>query len=467
MQVRIEDVSPVEKKMFVEVPWDTVSTKLGQAYRELGKDVALKGFRKGKVPRPVLEQVYGPRIHAEVAYQLVRESFFQAAASHQLDAVAEPRVEDAAPIKKGQPFVFSAIVEVRGVVEPQGYQGLAIERRRLAVADSAVDEAIKTLQREHTELEPITGRTETAAGDVVEMKIDGHIGEHPISQPKFAIDLDTVEAEPLPGLCAALLGLPLDTANKVIELEVPADYKDENLRGRKATLTVTFSEVRAKSVPALDDEFAKDTGKAETLDGLRAAVRKELEERENVNIHREAKEGALRALVKGNQIPVASSLVERAVEIQYNRMRQMLGMKPDTNLAGLGEDLRGKLRGGGADEVRGQLLLEAVGDLEKLEVSDADVDAYLGEQARSRNMAPARLRAEWTREGRLDGVRFSLRQDKILDFLVAKASVTEVDKLTELTPPPSSEPAAADDVAASGDHPAAAPAHVHGPDCDH
>ena len=465
MQVRIEDVSPVEKKMFVEVPWDTVSTKLGQAYRELGKDVALKGFRKGKVPRPVLEQVYGPRINAEVAYQLVRESFFEAASSHKLDAVAEPRVEDAAPIKKGQPFVFSAIVEVRGVVDPQGYQGLAIERRRLVVADSAVEDGIKALQREHTELVPITDRTVTAAGDVVEMKIDGTIGEHPISQPKFAMDLEALDAEPLPGLCAALVGLPLDTADKVVELDVPEDHKDENLRGRHAKLTVTFSEVRAKSVPALDDEFAKDTGKAETLDGLRAAVRKELEDRENVNIHREAKEGALRALVKINQIPVASSLVERAVEIQYNRMRQMLGMKPDQNLAGLNEELRGKLRAGGADEVRGQLLLETIGERENIDVADAEIDAYIAETARSRNMAPSRLRAEWQREGRLDGVRFSLRQDKILDFLVAKASVTEVDKLTEIAPAESA-PAAAAGVAASGEH-AAAPAHVHGPDCDH
>src|SRR5690349_21420376 len=107
MQVRIEDVSPVEKKMFVEVPWETVSAKLGEAYKDLGTGVARKGFRKGKVPRPVLEQVYGPRVNAEVAYQLVRESFFKAAGENKLEAVAEPRVEEAAPIKKGQPFTFS------------------------------------------------------------------------------------------------------------------------------------------------------------------------------------------------------------------------------------------------------------------------------------------------------------------------------------------------------------------------
>jgi trigger factor len=460
MQVRIEDVSPVEKKMFVEVPWETVSTKLGLAYRELGKDVALKGFRKGKVPRPVLEQVYGPRVNAEVAYQLVRESFFQATESHQLQAVSEPRVEEAAPIKKGQPFSFSAIVEVRAEVDPQGYVGLAIERRKVTIAEDAVTESIVALQREHTELEPIVGREVTAAGDVVAMKIEGTIGEHPINQPQFAVDLDQPELEPLPGLCQALTGLPLATADKLLEFEVPPDYKEEALRGRKASLKVTFLEVRTKSVPALDDEFAKDTGKAETLDGLRAAVRKDLEDRERAVTHREAKEGALRAMVKVNQIPVASSLIERAVEIQYNRMRQMLGMKPEKDLAGLNEELRSKLRPGGADEVRSQLLLEVVGDREKIDVTDAEFDAYVAEQARGRNMSPAKLRAEWTREGRIDGARFSLRQDKVLDFLVAKAVVTEVEKLTEASPPVPSEPM-------TGGHSHDEPGHVHGPDCDH
>jgi trigger factor len=460
MQVRIEDVSPVEKKMFVEVPWETVSTKLGQAYREIGKDAALKGFRKGKVPRPVLEQVYGPRVNAEVAYQLVRESFFQATESHKLEAVAEPRVEEATQIKKGQPFTFSAIVEIRGNVDPQGYTGLGIERRRLSVSDDSVTEAITALQREHTELEPITGRETTAAGDVVAMKIEGNIGEHPINQPQFAVDLDQPDVEPLPGICKALTGLPLNTTDHTIELDVPEDHKDENLRGRHATLKVSFIEARQKSVPSLDDEFAKDTGKAETLDGLRAAVRKDLEDRESAVIHREAKEGALRALVKVNQIPVAGSLVERAVEIQYNRMRQMLGMQPEKNLAGLSEDLRSKLRPGGADEVRSQLLLEAVGDREKIEVSDAELDAHIAEQARGRNMAPAKLRAEWMREGRMDGARFSLRQDKVLDFLVSKATVTEVDKLTEpASPVPSESVMAHDDHDHSG--------HVHGPDCNH
>jgi trigger factor len=167
----------------------------------------------------------------------------------------------------------------------------------------------------------------------------------------------------------------------------------------------------------------------------------------------------LRELIKKNQIPVASSLVERAVEMQYQRLRQMLGMKPDRNnpTAGLSDDLREKMRPAGADEVRGQLLLEAIADKENLAVTDAELDAHIETTAKARNTPAAKLRAEWQRDGRIENVTYSLRQDKVLKFLVDQAVVTEVDKLTEQGTPLPDAPA--EDHGEQG--------HVHGPDCDH
>jgi trigger factor len=428
MQVRIEDVSPVEKKLFVEVPWDTVSTRLGDAYRELSKGVQIKGFRKGKVPRPVLEKMYAPRVHAEVSYQLVRESFYQAVAQHQLAAVAEPQVEEASGLEKGKPFTFSAIVEVRTEVVPQDYVGMTLERRKLAIADEAVDKAVEQLRREHTQLQPIEGRDTTASGDVIALQIKGTIGEHPVEQPRFVVDLDDAEREPVPGLRAALTGVPIELKDRVIELPIGEDHADENLRGRTAILTVSILEARAKDIPDLDDEFAKDTGKADTLDGLRAKLREDIENHEREHIQREAREAALKELVKRNQIPVASSLVERAVENQFARLRQMLGMKPGDKNAALPDDLREKMRPAGADEVRGQLLLDSIAEKEKIAVSDEELNRHVELAARGRGVPPQRLRAEWERDGKLDNARWGLRQDKVLDFLVEKAQITEVDK---------------------------------------
>ena len=455
MQVRIEDVSPVEKKMFVEVPWEAVSVKLGEAYKELGKGVALKGFRKGKAPRSVLEQVYGQRVNYDVMNDLVRESFFKATTEHKLAAVAEPRIEEAEPLKKGQPFKFAAIVEIRGEVVPKDYKGLEIERRKLDVKQEAVDEALEALRREHTELRPIEGREITAAGDIVGLTVNGMIGEHAISQPQFAVDLDDSEREPIPGMRAALTGIPLDTKDKKIEIQIPDDHKDEQLKGRKAELTITLLEVRSKDVPELDDEFAKDTGKGETLDELKKNLRADLEAKEQEVIDREARENVLRELIKKNQIPVAPALVERAVALQYQRLRQMLGMKPEKGNAGLSPDLRDKMRPAGADEVRGQLLLESIGDVEKLVLTDDELTKHIEITAKARNTSAQKLRAEWQRDNRLENVQYSLRQDKVLKFLVEGAKVTEVEKLTQQGTPLPEAPTHGKE------------GHVHGPDCDH
>jgi trigger factor len=298
----------------------------------------------------------------------------------------------------------------------------------VTISDEAVDKSIEQLRREHTQLQPIEGRTETTAGDVIAIQVKGTIGEHPVEQPRFVVDLDDAEREAVPGLRQALTGVPLDLKDRVLELPIGEDHADENLRGRTANLTVTILEARAKDVPDLDDEFAKDTGKADTLAGLRDKLRQDIETHENEHVQRECRDAVLKELVKRNQIPVASTLVERAVEVQFNRLRQMLGMRADDKQAVLPDDLREKMRPAGADEVRGQLLLEAIGEKEKIEVSDAELTQHVETAARGRGVPPARLRAEWERDGKLDSAKWSLRQDKVLDFLVEKAQVTEVDK---------------------------------------
>jgi FKBP-type peptidyl-prolyl cis-trans isomerase (trigger factor) len=145
--------------------------------------------------------------------------------------------------------------------------------------------------------------------------------------------------------------------------------------------------------------------------------------------------------------------------VQYQRLRQMLGMKPDRNnpTAGLTDELRVKMRPAGADEVRGQLLLEAIADKEHVAVTDAELGTHVEETAKSRNMPAAKLRAEWQRDGRIDNVTYSLRQEKVLKFLVEKAIVTEVDQLSQPGTPLPDAPA--DEHDEEG--------HVHGPDCDH
>jgi trigger factor len=434
MDVKIEDVSPVEKKLIVSVPWMTVDSRMGDAFRELAKNVNLKGFRKGKVPRTVLERMFGKRVRAEVAGQLVRESFVTAVTEHNLQAVSEPRIEDNPEIVTGQPFSFAAIVEVRGDIAVGEWKGMQLSKRPVKLDESAVDMALEQLRREQTELRPIEGRETLGDSDVVAVAIKGTVGEHEIDRPQVIIDLGDPQHEPLPGLRQALIGLPIKTEGHALEIQMPEEHEHHEIRGQTARLTISVLDARAKDVPALDDELAKDTGRAETLDELRGVIRKELEERVRADIQDEVRKDALAELVKRNPIPVAHSLVERAVDSKYHRLRQMLGMEPGDG-GDLDADLRDKLRASSLDEVRGQLLLDAIATAENIDVAPEEIDERVGRLARAQGQAPGRLKQEMERDGRLDSIHFQIRQEKTLDRLIENAEVTE----REPEPPPAAE----------------------------
>lgn len=430
MQVNVETVSPVEKKLTVQIPWDTVKEKLAATYKELARGVAIKGFRKGKVPMSVVKQMYGKQVRAEVATQLVREGFLHAVQEHDLAVVTEPTVHDA-EIKNGEDFTFHAHVEVRSEValEPADYDKLEIERHPIEIGEDAVDRALEALRRDNTDLQPIEGRDVTARTDVLAISVKGEVGEHQIDRPQMVIDLEDTSREGIPGLAAALAGLPINVQDHLIELPIADDYPDESIAGKVAKLTVSILDARHKAVPELDDELAKDTGRAETLADLRKVLREELEARAAEEVQNGLRQSAIKALVKRHQIPVAPGLVERAAHDQLHRLKAMLGM-PDDHASDhlIDEETQGRLREGALDDLRGEFLLDAVATVEDIQVTDEEVDERITAMASARGTHPSRLRPELERDGKLDSLKFSLRRDKTLDLLVARAVVTDAPK---------------------------------------
>ncbi|HKA88494.1 MAG TPA: trigger factor [Haliangiales bacterium] len=426
MQVHIEEVSPVEKRLAIEVPWDRVREKLERAYRELGHQVQMNGFRKGKVPRSVLERRFGKSVQKEVASELVRETFVQAAIEHKLEPVSDPVVEDMS-FEPQVGLKFSARVEVRGKVELAQVDGLAGRRRKVEVAEDEVDRALEHKRQQHVEFRPIEGRTATADTDVVIAQVSGKVGDIDVDK-EVQVDLGDARSEPLPGLAAALVGLPLDAKNHPVSLAFAEDAPQKEIAGKTAQLKVTFRDARRKVVPNLDDDFAKDTGEADNLAELRQKTREMLEKAAQGRAERDMREGLLKELVKANPVAVAPSLVERGIDSQIQRARLSFAMQGvDLDKTGIDmKAMRDKLRDGAADEVRSQLLLDAVADREGISVSDADLDAKIAELAAAQGKRPGKVKAEMDKEGSLDTLRWRLRQEKALDLVASRATITEV-----------------------------------------
>ena len=181
MQITIEDLSPVEKRVEFELPWSDVVPKLEKAYDSLRRGVKLPGFRPGKVPRALIEKMYKRQVEDEVARDLVEHSIGQAIRENQIQPVAPPTVEEL-EIKSGAPFKFTARVEVRSQVTPKDYTGLPLTRRPAKVTDEAVAEALEGYRRRLTEFKPVEGRQQTGDTDLVLVEMSGRVGDHKLKK---------------------------------------------------------------------------------------------------------------------------------------------------------------------------------------------------------------------------------------------------------------------------------------------
>jgi trigger factor len=436
MQVTIEEVSPVEKKMAVEIPWERVREKLDEAYRELARGVTLRGFRKGKVPREIMERMFGRKVEGEVRKQLIQESFISAIAEHHLEPVAEPAI-DAAELRRNDAFRFSARVEVRTAIDIQPYADLTVTRRAAKVSDQDVERALRRKQMEMSERRPVEGRDDLGASDIVLCDIEGTLGGEKVGSTDVAVDLSRTEDQVLPGLGQALLGMPRSAQQHEIRYTVPDDDPRKEMAGKSAELRVTVKAAYEQKVPALDDDFAKDTGEADSLDELRDKLRDKLLVADRRAAERELRSQLVKRLLERHPFEVAPSLVERQLDVVVQRAHLGLalsGIDPTGQHVDQ-QKLREELRQTARDDVRSALLLTALAKKEQVEVTEADVEKRIAELAQARGQSAARLRAELQRAGstegggdgggRLDEIRASLLEEKTLDLVLSRVSIAE------------------------------------------
>jgi trigger factor len=424
MQITIEDLSPVEKRVEFELPWADVVPKLEKAYDSLRRGVRLPGFRPGKVPRALLEKMYKRQVEDEVARDLVDHSIGQAIRENQIQPVAPPTVE-ALEIKSGSPFKFTARVEVRSQVTPKDYSGVPLSRRPPKVTDEAVAEALEGYRRRLTEFKPVEGRTETGDNDLVLVELSGKVGDHKLKRRQVAVDLENDGEGALPGLASRLRRKPIGAEPIEVDYTLGGEGLLPELSGKQVHLHVTIKEVREKKVPALDDEMAKDTGEAETLEGLRAKVRERLLESDERRIKTELTRALIKELVKRNDFAVAPALIERYAQLLANRAKSQLTMM-GVDVEGLDEaKMREELRAEAEEEARGSILIQAIAEREGITVTDADLQKRIAELAASRNENPKQLRAELEKDHRIHQIEGQIREQKALDMLIAQAKITD------------------------------------------
>ncbi len=426
VQVETEVVSPVVREMRVEVDAKRVRKGFDRAYRDLAKGAQVRGFRRGKVPRSVLEKMYGASVSEEIERQLVAETLADAVELAELVPVSEPAIEADTPVL-GEAFRYRARIEVKPEIDLPELAGLPGRKPPIEVTDDEVDQELERLRERNASLVEEPEATPAAEGHTLKTDFVGRIdGEAFEGGTGRDVEIEIGSGRMIPGFEEQLVGA---VAGDDVEVSVafPEDYHAENLRGKPAVFSVHVASVQRREVPELDDEFAKDVGDFETLDDLRTRIRSDLhanreEQAKNV-LHR----SLMDALIERTEFEVPPGLVERQLQQQAaNLHRQFQGQLPEDMLRAQIERMREDGREAAERRVREGLLLDAVSRAQELEASDAEVDARLDEMAEARGMDPTQLREAARQQDFFDAIRGELVEQKALEYLVAGAKVEEV-----------------------------------------
>jgi len=425
VQSRVEDLSPVVKKVSVELTPENVKDALDRAYVTVSRTVKLKGYRQGHVPRRLVERYFGDDVKKDVAQKLVTGSIHEALAEHQLDPVAPPRVENGS-VEAGQPFKYTATVEVRPRVEPKDYEGLAIPKIEASVTDAEVEERIEEMRTGQAMFVPVEGRDVAETGDFVSADYEGSVEGAPMRGAKReGVLLEVTPGSLLENKAEGLLGARIGETRE-LGVQFPTDYAVEELRGKDARFQVAVKGLKKREVPALDDAFVQDLGgEPKTLADLRAKIRSEMEKQKKDRAEGEQREKVLSALVEKNPVEAPPALVERNVDAMLQGMLEgFMRRGIDPRQLGLNLDrMRDELRQRALLEVKGYLLLEAIAEKEKIEATEDDLAKHFDKLSLELKQPADKIRAAFRRQDSLDSLKGRLRQDKALAWLLTKANL--------------------------------------------
>jgi trigger factor len=429
MKIEVENVSPVEKKVTIEVDPDRVAKELEQAYVGLGRRVKLRGFRPGKAPRKVLERNFRAEVETEVAEKIVQSTFAEAVRVEDIDVVAPPHVSISEGVAAGKPLRYTARVEVKPKLEPKDYKGLAVTRRPPSVTDDQIAAEITRIQDAMAQLVAVEGRFDAQEGDWAVVDHEGTIEGMPFDGSKAeGVTVKVAPGSVSEGNLDALKGKKL---GEVVEIEEPFadDHRIEKLRGKVAKMKVTLKALKTRQLPQVDDALAKSVGVegVETLEQLRDRIRSDLQKREERRAENELHDAIVKAALAKNEFEVPPALVERAIDAMLEGAAERFA-RQGIDIRNLQLDharMRGDLRDQALLQVRGRLLLEAIADAEKIDVTDEDLQAEITRLAGELGVPLATAQQQMRSAQAREALKSKVREDKAMSVLSSAATIQE------------------------------------------
>lgn len=363
----------------IELEQNDVDKSLEQSYRRLVKQVKIPGFRQGKAPRAVLERHVGKEGLLEDALNdLIPEVYEQALKEQQIEALANPKVE----IVQTEPVVFTAVVPLKPTVELGDYHSVKLTPEKVEVTKDQVDSVIEQLRRQHGTWEPV--ERPVAFDDLVTMDVESTVDDKPfIGQPGAQYQVIPNQPAPVPGFADQLVGMKVGE-EKEFKLKLPEDYPTAELAGKEASFKVKVNEIKQQQLPKLDSEFAQLVStEFKTMASLRKQLAKNLRFQAEQRAKEEFEEKVVDAVVDLSKVEFPPVLVEAEIERlleQQASWLQQSGLALEEYLSRIKkteDELREETRPVAVKRVTRSLVLNKVAEMEKIEVTDEEINADL------------------------------------------------------------------------------------------
>jgi trigger factor len=436
MKVDVQELGACERRLEIEVAPENVKKELDQAYRELAKKVSIRGFRKGKIPRPVLERYHRSSVEDEVLQKLIPSSFQQAVKDQGLRAVGQPKLDDI-KLDEEKALRYTATVEVLPDIALQTYGGWELIKEVRVVGDAEVERELQELRNRHVSLVSIEEDRPVQDGDYVLISFEGFRDGQPVQGSKsenYALVVGSKTV--VESVERGLVGMRKEEVRE-IPVQFPETYQNRAMAGQEVVFRVTVNEIKERVLPMLNDEFAKEAASVDTLAELTEKLRKNQEETAAREARRALHEVIVSRLIEANPFELPPGMVEAETEtLVADVQRQLRPQQGDATPLPITEEVRQQLREQAITRIKRELLIDEIAKREGITVDDSDVEADLKRLAERMEQRLEYIRRQMEQSGALESIRHNILADKVLDFVAARSTVTEVSK------PPEPEPSA-------------------------
>ncbi|MDI6792509.1 MAG: trigger factor [bacterium] len=432
MKVEIEEKEGCLVDLKVSVEHERVAQEFTKSYKKLVPIARIPGFRPGRAPRHLLERHFGSQVKREVLESLVNDTYKEAVSEANISPACPPEISQI-NYNQGEPLTFTATLEVIPKISLD-YKGTSIEKKVHKVLPSKIEDELARLQNKHAQTIPVEDRP-VQMGDILNIDFEGR-GEKdslPFVQKKEA-ELELGVNSLLPGAEGQLMGMKIDEEKEIL-VTIPEHYPAyPPMAGKKAIFKVKLHEIREKEIPELDDEFAKDVGKYETLEELKAEIKTNLEKAAEAEAGQNVQNDLLTLLSSKIDFPLPKTMIEGEKKLLLDAFAKILALNKGITLvqymqeAGVTEEeLERDYETKAIERLKKGLLIDYVAKEEKIEVSPKALETEIKNLAQYYNREFDEMKAYLEKEEKINEIKERLRTEKVVDFLVQASEVNRVE----------------------------------------